>query len=298
MTACNAYGDARMSRSGTFPSDAAAAETAYKKACDGGNAEACYTRGDQLVMGQRGTTKDPVAGFALLTRACKLGESYACRDMGEYLFQGKYGVPNMPANADKLLGMFCSQGDMKACDDLGLHLLGLFDDDDKPERPNTDVPNSKARGRGLLEKVCRSTSSKASRACTVLGRVLVEDNDPKGRALHTERCATPNAGSACAFLGRALMDGKGGPADKAKGVDLLLKSNDDDAMTLAALAIQKGDGVKKDPVKAKAILEKLCKEERHKPACDAGGLLRRARPRRRGPPERKPRQRLPRRSKS
>ena len=42
-------------------------------------------------------------------------------------------------------------------------------------------------------------------------------------------------------------------------------------MTLAALAIQKGDGVKKDPAKAKAILEKLCKEERHKPACDAGG---------------------------
>lgn len=271
LAACNAYGDARSSKTGTFARDYDVATAAYKKACDGGYGEACYTRADQLLTGSRGITKDPVAGFSLLTRACKLGESWACRDMGEYLFQGKYGIPKSPATADKLLGMFCSQGDIKACDDLGLHLLGLFDDDDKPEVANPDIPNAKVRGRAILEKVCRSTTNKAARACTVLGRVLAEDNDPKGRVLLTERCAADNHGDACMFLGRSFMDGKGGPADKAKGVELLLKSNDEDAMTRAAIAIQKGDGVKKDPAKAKSILEKLCKEEHHKAACEAGG---------------------------
>ena len=186
-------------------------------------------------------------------------------------FEGSNGIPKLPANGDKLLSAFCAQGDMTACDDLGLHLLGLYDDDDKPERPNTDIPNAKVRGRGYLEKVCKSTSAKGPRACVVLGRVLAEDNDPKGRALLTERCDKSGSGDACHFLGRSYWDGKGGPADKAKAVELLLKSKDDDAMTRAGIALMKGDGVKKDAARGKQILDKLCKDEEHKPACEAAG---------------------------
>lgn len=271
MEACNQYGDARAMKTGTFPPDPAAADAAYTKACDGGNSEACYTKGDRLITGAEGVKKDPVAGFALLGRSCRLGRSWACREMAEYLFEGSNGIPKLPANGDKLLSAFCAQGDMTACDDLGLHLLGLYDDDDKPERPNTDIPNAKVRGRGYLEKVCKSTSAKGPRACVVLGRVLAEDNDPKGRALLTERCDKSGSGDACHFLGRSYWDGKGGPADKAKAVELLLKSKDDDAMTRAGIALMKGDGVKKDAARGKQILDKLCKDEEHKPACEAAG---------------------------
>lgn len=271
LEACYQYGDARATKTGSFAADLPAATAAYTKACDGGVADACYTLGDGLVTGSHGGRKDPVAGFAFLSRACNLGSSWSCRDMGEYLFAGSNGIPKAPAKGDKLLSAFCAQGDLKACDDLGLHLLGLFDDDEVAERPNPEIANAKARGRGYLEKVCRSSSGKAPRACIVLGRVLAEDNDPKGRAVLAERCDKAGSGDACVYLGRSYWDGKGGAVDKTKAVDSFLKSKDDDAMTRAALALQKGDGVKKDAARAKQILDKLCKEEEHKPACEASG---------------------------
>ncbi len=270
FAACNSYADNRTSKTGSQPKDLAAAHAAYTKACDGGNSDACYTLGDNTLRGSSGETKDPVAGFALLTRSCKLGDSLGCREMGEYLFAGKYGVPKNPALADKVLTAFCNQGDLRACEDLGHHLLGLFDDSDKPEAPLAEIPNAKTRGRGLLDKVCRANVPHSASTCATLGRVLVADNDPKGRALLAERCPTAK-GDTCVFLGRSYLDGKGGPVDKAKGYDALLASNDDDAMMTAALAIRSGDGVKKDAAKAKAILEKLCKDEEYEKACKALG---------------------------
>ncbi|HQY61970.1 MAG: sel1 repeat family protein [Myxococcales bacterium] len=270
FAACNSYADNRTSRTGSQPKDLAAAHAAYTKACDGGNSDACYTLGDNTLRGREGETKDPAAGFTLLSRSCKLGDSLGCREMGEYLFAGKYGVPKNPALADKLLTAFCNQGDLRACDDLGHHLLGLFDDSDKPEAPLADIANAKIRGRGLLDKVCRANVGHSEGNCATLGRVLVADNDPKGRALLAERCPTAK-GDTCVFLGRSYLEGKGGPVDKAKGYEALLASKDDDAMMKAALAIQAGDGVKKDAARAKTILEKLCKEEEYAKACKALG---------------------------
>lgn len=270
FAACNSYADNRTSRTGSQPKDLAAAHAAYVKACDGGNSDACYTLGDNTLRGREGETKDPVAGLALLSRSCKLGDSLGCREMGEYFFAGKYGVPKNPALADKLLSAFCSQGDLRACDDLGHHLLGLFDNEDKAEAPIAEIPNAKARGRGLLDKVCRSGGSRAESNCATLGRVMVEDNDPKGRALLAEKCPTAKSDT-CIFLARSYLEGKGGPVDKAKAYEALLTSNDDASMMKAALAIQSGDGVKKDAAKAKAILEKLCKDEEYAKACKALG---------------------------
>ena len=42
-------------------------------------------------------------------------------------------------------------------------------------------------------------------------------------------------------------------------------------MTRAGVALMKGDGVKKDAARGKQILDKLCKDEEHKPACEAVG---------------------------
>lgn len=273
FAACNSYGEARTSRTGTQPKDLAAADAALTKGCDGGNADACYTRGDLMLTGGSGVTKNPALGLDLLLRSCKLGDSLACRDTGEYFFAGKYGVPKNPTMGDKLLTAFCNQGDMKACDDLGHHLLGLFEDEDKAENPNAAISNAKSRGRALLDKVCRSGSTSRTAAnCATLGRVLAEDDDAKGRVLLTERCASDKKGDACIFLGRSYLSGKGGRVDKAKAYEAFLKSNDDDSMHQAALAIEKGDGVKKDAARAKEILTKLCKEEEHKPSCRALGM--------------------------
>jgi len=267
FAACNSYGDGRMSKTGTQPKDTKLGVEMLNKACNGGNADACYSRADSFLTGAYGETKNPGEGFSLLSRSCKLGESLACRDMGEYLFVGKYGIPRKPDLADKLLTAFCKQGDLAACRDLGEHLLGLFEDSDKPEKPVSEISDAKPRGRALLDKVCKAGGPYVG-SCGVLGRVLAEDNDPKGRVLLAEQCDS-KGGDPCMNLGKALINGKGGPVDKAKGVDLLLKAKDDDATFLAAQMIDKGDGVKKDPARAKKMLETLCKKEEHKPSCEA-----------------------------
>lgn len=267
--ACNSYADNRTSKTGSQPKDLGAARAAYTKACDGGNSDACYTLGDSTLTGSNGMTKDPVVGLQLLTRSCKLGDSLGCREMGEYFFAGKHGIPKNPAVADRLLTAFCNQGDLRACDDLGHHLLGLFEDEDKPEAPIA-LPNAKARGRALLEKNCRAGVRNSVSSCATLGRVLAEDNDPKGRALLAERCSI-SKGDACLYLSRSYLDGKGGPVDKPKAYEAMVASKDDDATFKAAMAIRNGDGVKKDPARAKTLLEKLCKDEEYKKACEAVG---------------------------
>lgn len=269
FAACTQYGDNRASKTGSQPRDMAASQQALGRACSGGDAEGCYLLADQRLRGAGGAPKDPAAAMDLLARACKLGESWACRDQGEYLFAGKHGIARDPARADALLSQFCKQGDISSCHDLGQHLLGLYEDDDRPESPLAGIPDARARGRALLEKTCRSGQKQTARACVVLGRILVEDNDPKGRALLAERCSADGKGDACIFLGRALVAGKGGPADKAAGVETLLKSSDDDAMFTAAQALDRGDGVKKNAARAREILGKLCTQEEHKPSCEA-----------------------------
>ena len=269
FAACSHYGDARASKTGSQERDMSASRAALSRGCNGGDAEGCYLLADQVMKGAGGTTRDPVAAMGLLDRACKLGETWACRDMGELLFAGKNGVARDPARGDALLTQFCNQGDVASCYDLGQHLLGLFEDDDKPEAPLAELPGARARGRAMLDKACRSGDKKTVRACVVLGRVLVEDNDARGRSLLAERCSADGKGDACLFLGRALIDGKGGPADKSAGIESLLRSGDDDAMFSAAQSLDRGDGVKKDPGRARQILGKLCSEEEHRPSCAA-----------------------------
>ncbi|RYE92608.1 MAG: sel1 repeat family protein [Myxococcales bacterium] len=269
FAACTQYGDNRSSKTGSQPRDMVASQQALARACSGGDAAGCYSLADQKLAGSGGTPKDPTAGMDLLGRACKLGETWACRDMGEYLFAGRYGIARNASRADALLTQFCTQGDIASCHDLGQHLLGLYEDDDRPEAPLAEIPNARSRGRALLDRTCRSGEKKTARACVVLGRILVEDNDPKGRALLSERCSADGKGDACLFLGRAMVGGKGGPVDRAAGVETLLKSADDDAMFTAAQALDRGDGVTKNPARAREILGKLCAQEEHKPSCEA-----------------------------
>jgi len=264
---CYEYGSNRLEKFNSLPADPKLGVEQLNKACEGGSGRACYERADHKFEGNYGETRNAIEAFGLLSRSCKLGVAFACRDMGEYLFSGKQGIPRDPRLADRLMSSFCKQGDDRACYELGQHLLGLYEDIDKPEKPVSEISDAKARGRALLGKACEQGRSGS---CETLGRILVEDNDPKGRPLLQQSCEAHPSDN-CMHLGRALINGKGGPANKAQGVEWMLKSKDDAARLEAAQMLKKGDGVKKDPNRAREIMTMLCEKEEFKPACEALG---------------------------
>lgn len=267
MPACTEYGLSRTERYGSYAKDFKVATAALNKACEAGDKDGCYWLADASFSGGFGLDKDVISGMVLLRRACKLGDGLACREIGEYNFAGKY-IARDPRTGDKVLTQFCNQGDIKACYDLGQHLLGLFVDEDKPENPVAEIPDAKVRGRALYEKTCKEAGDwvAGKRACNVLARILLDDNDARGRAVLASRCPANGEGEACGLLGRAMFDGKGGAADKAKGIDMMIASKDDDFVFRGAKALLEGDGVKADPARAKKPLALLCKDG-HKASC-------------------------------
>jgi TPR repeat protein len=274
LQGCSDYGYARSTKSGGMPPDTQEAVSYSLKACDGGFHEGCSNLAGWYLNGRAGVEKDVPSGMQFLNRACKLGDSDSCLELGEFYFSGKY-VARDPITGDKLLSQFCNQGNDHACADLANHLLGLYDDDEAPEKPVPEIKDAKARGRALYEKACKASDKSISFSpCDTLGRLLSEEGDPRGRSLLSERCPdsqTDKSLHACSYLGASLFDGKGGPADKAKGVALMAKSNLDAYKFRAALAYLQGDGVKKNEALGKRMLRRLCHDEAYKPACEAGG---------------------------
>jgi TPR repeat protein len=245
--------------------------TLLKKTCDAGESDACYSLASDTLDGDYGVPKDAIEGMQILRRSCKLGDRVGCSDLAEYFFAGKY-VAKDPKAGDEILRATCAQGDHFVCRELAEHLLGLYDDSDLPENPVKEIPNARERGRELLAKECQSGGAAAGRTCGLLGRLLVESGDAKGRPMLEKECPKADSTSACGALGWSLFEGKGGSTNKAKGIDLMIKSEMERFVFHAANALLAGKGIAKDAKRGTKVMTGLCTEEHYQPACEVLGI--------------------------
>jgi len=119
-----------------------------QKACDAGDAEACYYLGAQYEFG-RGVPKDSARAEKLYQKAlmmdrvaCDSGKAGGCSGMG-LLYENGSGVPR---DSDRAVALF-----QKACDGRfaeGCHNLGLM------YEFGTGVPTDAARAREAFDKAC------------------------------------------------------------------------------------------------------------------------------------------------
>jgi hypothetical protein len=131
-------------------SDTQTAEGAQvrQKACDAGDADACYYLGGQYSFG-RGVLKDSAQAEKLYQKAlridqaaCDSGKAAGCSGMG-LLYEFGNGVPRDPNRAVALFQKACDGGFSKGCQNLGLmYEFGM------------GVPVDPARVRQAFDKGC------------------------------------------------------------------------------------------------------------------------------------------------
>jgi TPR repeat protein len=98
-----------------------------RKACTGGNGQACLTGGR---MYKNGTAPDPSQAIPLFEDACDQNMAEGCREAGQFYMDGR-DVPVDLEKARVLLDKACSEGDGAGCSSLGLLFL-------RTEPPNLD----------------------------------------------------------------------------------------------------------------------------------------------------------------
>jgi TPR repeat protein len=252
------------------PCSDADALKALNKACDLGGSDGCEFLGQAYfnIGDTFGLKQDYATGTKFYTRSCNLGDASGCRSVAQIYFSDKYGARD-PAAGDKLLSQFCAQGDENTCLDLGRSLLGLGISTNKygPETPVKEIADALVRGRASLAKACELGQPVA---CLVYFRTLAGAGDADARKTLVDKCPDDTqASEECGCLGASLFDGKGGAADKKRGLDLMGRSSDRELALRAAQILKNGDGVKKNEKRGKEILDRLCDKERYTPACQA-----------------------------
>jgi TPR repeat protein len=243
------------------------AAASLDKGCKLGSAKGCA----ELAWGyleksaDLGLTKDEAKGAQLYRRACDLGDKSSCTYLAGLMFSGEHMAKD-PAAGDKLLSQFCAQGDMDLCRELAFDLVGwqpwrseyigkAMEVRELSIKTPAEIPDALPRARTLLTKVCKADAN----FCDELAAVLAELDEPDARAKLTALCPDDKKDTAeCAYLGVSLFDGKGGPADKKRGIALMANGAVRPVSFRAATILKKGDGVKKDPKRADAIMTGIC----------------------------------------
>jgi len=121
--------------------DAGAIPAEFEKACDQGDAAACYKLAVFLREG-RGGSVDFVRVAELYGRACDGGEAQACNGLG-HLYQDGLGVPQDERRAIKLFEKACEGGSALGCGNLGVAYQTGQGVDPDPDRATS-----------LLKKAC------------------------------------------------------------------------------------------------------------------------------------------------
>ncbi len=193
------------------PYDPDGAFVAGKKACDGGDVEACAAVGWSLAVGV-GTRADRAAGKALLDGTCQRGHAPACVMLGELMGRG----PDA-AKAFALFERACEAGEASGCAARArARVLGVG-----------TSPDIQA-GRRELEALCRT---RVEAACVALATTLVEPPpgeraDGARAAKLFERACGAGSAPACAELGALRLAGIGGKADDVAAITLLERACD------------------------------------------------------------------------
>ncbi len=252
----------------------------YRRACEGGVAEACHNLGAMAEAGE-GRPPDAAMAAAAYERACRSGASRGCTALGVLFTQGR-GVEQDDAKAAALYARACDEGDAHGCTLLGVATaqgLGrpmdvaaaaaLFeracaagDADGCRERAVLELATAPAAGRSALEPLCQGGDGVA---CDHLAVALLSGRggppDPARAVRLIRETCERGLPLACTHLAALEREGRHVPHDKAGAAARLAKACEaGHAVACADLATMHGlgDGVPKDEAKARGLLERAC----------------------------------------
>lgn len=195
------------------------------------NLAALYERG-------HGVSKDWTEAVALQARACRGGHALACANLGNRFMEGTH-VDKDEKFAAELFGRGCLASVPTACESLAEAYLS-----------GRGVEKNEAMGLKLRNAAC---SLGDPMACYYLGRhatavPLLERDCRFGMAL------------ACDVLAQAYRSGHGVAADRAMALrfSIIACDKDDYYCSDAGIAHMTGDGVPRDPLRARDFFRRAC----------------------------------------
>ncbi|MBN9788641.1 hypothetical protein DMP17_08550 [Pseudonocardia sp. TMWB2A] len=269
--------------------DYATAQREYGKACNLGQAGACYNLG-LLHANGKGVTADYAQAARYFERACDKDDAMACNDLG-VLYQNARGVKLDKARAIILYRKACTLKPGLGCANLGDMLS-----DGLPE-PGPSIDPRWVEVTALFRTACAehaygcmrygyslheglgvekdleaaaaafdtACEDERSSACFNLG-IAYEKGEGVGRDLiqaaqyYGRACAMNNA-EGCNAFGGMTVTGRGVAQNGSEGVDLLKQAcegNVGQACGRVGLLLLAGDGVQGDPEGAQRFATKGC----------------------------------------
>ena len=209
-------------------------------ACDGGDGAACNRLGVAAARGEGGAPKNLETARSLYERACEGGDPTGCANLGA-LHERDFRDDSAAAHYYRL---GCDRGSPAACTGLA----GLLES-------GRGLKADQARARVLLDDACGRGHAAA---CGRLGALLAAaaPPDPRARELLERGCAADDPAS-CAELGALHAEGRGGPKDEPRAIQLWLGLCDrGEAVGCARLG--RHYQAKKEPDEAKRYLQRAC----------------------------------------
>ncbi|HEY1559079.1 MAG TPA: tetratricopeptide repeat protein [Kofleriaceae bacterium] len=221
---------------------------------------ACFQLGVKLEH-----ARDVKGAAIAYERACNDGAPDGCFNVGFLWSRG-----DKPDLARSIAGFQkgCDLGELDACSELARDFLD-----------GNGVAKDVARAKAMFEKAC---DAKGGMGCFNLGIIFETGNGvPKDAARGTELYAKacdidnqPDLARACELAGNRIQLGIGVKPDPARAVSYLTAACDREAARCfyLGLAFDDGDGVAKDPVKARELYGKSC-DAGNADSCNNLGVL-------------------------
>jgi uncharacterized protein len=227
--------------------DPRAAPLRWKPACESGYQPSCTTLGSLQIIGAEGVRRDPKGGQKLLDDACAAGHMDACYRIG-LAKDETWEVEAWETNYAPL----CEGGHSAACWRLGSRYLnGSLK---SPEENRASV---------LLEMGCALQHPKA---CQQVGRIHEHADPPddeKAGAYFGRACLLGDI-EGCTSQTEMILAGRidGSVKDSTSAFEFAcLKRSLPGACTALALELMRGVDLPRDPVRARALLQRSCVDE-------------------------------------
>lgn len=173
-------------------------------ACDRGEGAACNRLGVAAARGERGA-KNLEAARGFYQRACEAEDGTGCANLGA-LHERDFGDDKAAVHYYRL---GCDLRSPAACTGLAVMLVA-----------GRAIQADPGRARELLEGACQAAHAPA---CGQLGVLLGRDPSAAERARELlQRGCDAEDSASCAELGAAWAEGRGGPRDEARAIQIWL----------------------------------------------------------------------------
>ena len=238
--------------------------SSYMSGCDQDDGAACNAASHMLAKGE-GAPADSSRAVSLGFRACDLGHWQGCRDLGVSLIRAEN--PEIAAKGRDLLVRACEGGSAPGCGALGISMLRGY--------------GGAIDRAGAMQILARSCELGFAPGCTKYGAYLFAGDavDPaRARSLVQQACYAGDA-EGCGYLGVAMRDGIGGPADAAGANRYLERACEAGFLVwcseLAAALVKGTGGIEVDIPRAVDLFKTACEGGWQK-ACENAEMLAKA----------------------